>query len=59
MKTVKITFNNAILLGEGLTQMLEEKIDDNTFVFIVEEEEVDMLLEEVEELNIPFEKTIR
>ena len=49
MKTVAIEFlvPGNVTLTEGLLQMLDTQVSSNTFLFIVEEEELEMLIEEV------------
>lgn len=51
MFKVTITFETyaQVQLTEGLNQMLLEAIKNNVFVFEVEEEEIDLLIEEIED----------
>lgn len=51
MKKVTIIFATLrnVILTEGLIQMLDQQINNNTFVFELEEEEIEMLIEEVED----------
>mgnify|MGYP003646551026 CR=1 FL=1 len=61
MKKVTITFatSRRVILTEGLVQMLEQQIDNNAFIFEIEEEEIDMLIEEIEdEIEFPLESVL-
>lgn len=51
MFKVTITFETyaQVQLTRGLNQMLLESIGNNVFVFEVEEEEIELLIEEVED----------
>ena len=51
MKLVSIEFRtkNNVILTEGLIQMLDQQINPNRFIFEVEEEEIEMLIEECED----------
>lgn len=45
--------NAEIQLTEGLNQMLLEKVNNNTFAFEVEEEEIELLIDEVQD-SVPY-----
>lgn len=51
MRLVSIEFRtkNNVILTEGLIQMLDQQINPNRFIFEVEEEEIQMLIEECED----------
>jgi hypothetical protein len=57
METIVIEFlvPGNVILTEGLLQMLDQQVSSNTFLFEVEEEELEMLLNEIdEEMNLDF-----
>lgn len=57
METIAIEFlaTGTVVLTEGLLQMLDQQVSSNTFIFVVEFEELEMLLNEIyEEMNLDF-----
>ena len=50
MNLVIVTFENNVVLTEGLMQMLDKQIAANAFIFEVEYEEIEMLISEIEEV---------
>lgn len=51
METIAIEFltQSTVILTEGLLQMLDQQVSGNTFIFVVEFEELEMLLNEIDE----------
>jgi hypothetical protein len=57
METIAIEFltQDQVTLTEGLLQMLDTQVSSNTFIFVVEFEELEMLLDELDtEMNLDF-----
>ena len=57
METIAIEFlvPGNVMLTEGLLQMLDTQVSSNTFLFVIEEEELFMLLEEIDsEMEFDF-----
>lgn len=60
METIVIEFltQSKVVLTEGLLQMLDTQVSSNSFLFILEEEEVEMLIDELEtEMSFDFVAT--
>tara|TARA_R110002050_G_scaffold20402_8_gene57837 strand:+ start:124 stop:309 length:186 start_codon:yes stop_codon:yes gene_type:complete len=53
MKEIFITITNGIVPSEGIMQMVDGEYG-NSYIFKVEDEEVDMLLEELDSEGIKF-----
>lgn len=51
--TISFETYTEIQLTEGLNQMLLERVNNNTFVFEVEEEEIELLIDEVQD-SVPY-----
>ena len=49
METIAVEFltQSTVILTEGLLQMLDTQVSGNTFLFVVEFEELEMLLDEM------------
>jgi hypothetical protein len=61
MKLVSIEFRTKsnVVLTEGLIQMLDQQVSNNVFIFEVEEEEIEMLIEECQdEIEFPIVEVI-
>ena len=57
METIAIEFltQSTVTLTEGLLQMLDTQVSSNTFLFVVEFEELEMLLSELDsEMEFDF-----
>ena len=57
METIAIEFlvPGNVILTEGLLQMLDTQVSSNTFLFVVEFEELEMLLDEIKsEMEFDF-----
>tara|TARA_R110000744_G_scaffold50523_8_gene109193 strand:+ start:370 stop:558 length:189 start_codon:yes stop_codon:yes gene_type:complete len=49
MIELKLTLLRDVLLSKGILDMVDKVTSANTFIFILEEEEVEMLIDELEE----------
>lgn len=58
MKRVTITFEQVVELSEGLQQMITINYGNFIYSFDIEDEEVDLLIDELNELEISYKKTI-
>lgn len=54
MIQIEITFLNAVKLSSGIIQMLDRETPANTFIFLLEEEEMYMLLDELNEYEFNY-----
>jgi len=57
METIAIEFltQSTVILTEGLLQMLDQQVSGNTFLFVVEFEELELLLDEIDsEMEFDF-----
>ena len=54
MIELEITFLSDFKLPEGIIQMVDRERCTDTFIFIIEEEELDMLLHELNYANLNY-----
>ena len=57
METIAIEFltQSTVILTEGLLQMLDQQVSSNTFLFVIESEELELLLDEIDtEMEFDF-----
>ena len=54
MIELEITFLSDFKLPEGIMQMVDRERCTDTFIFIIEEEELDMLLHELNYANLNY-----